>query len=60
MDMVNYLHNQLSIRPESLIFISKETRTNIKQNLKHIRIFGNRMSTFILSEKRTKSNIRKS
>lgn len=59
MNIANYLHSQLLIRYKSSIFISKEVWTNIKLNLEHIYIFGNRVSTFISSEKRTKLDIQK-
>ena len=59
MDTANYLHNRLPIRRNSVTVISKEVWTNTRQNLEHIQIFGSRMSTFIPSEKRTKSDIRK-
>lgn len=59
MDTANYLRNRLQIRREGPIFILKEIWTNTRQNLKHICIFGSRVSTFIPSEKRTKSDVRK-
>lgn len=59
MDMANYLYSELSIRCKSPIFISKEVWTNIKLNLEHIYIFGNRVSTFISSKKHTKLDVQK-
>lgn len=59
MDTANYLCNRLPTRRNNITVVPEEAWTNIRQNLEHIRIFGSRVSTFIPSEKRTKSDIRK-
>ena len=59
MDTANYFRNRLLTRCNSVTFISEEAWTNTRQNLEYIKIFGSRVSTFIPSEKRTKSDVRK-
>lgn len=57
MDIANYFYNWLLTKCDSLALISKKTSTNIRQNLEHVYIFENGVSTFISSEKYTKSDI---
>lgn len=57
-DIANYLYNRLPTRCNSVTVISKEAWIKTRQNLKHIEIFGSRVSTFISSKKRTKSDVR--
>ena len=57
MDISNYLRNRLSTRRNGPAFILEEAMTIIKQNLKHIQIFENRVSTVIPTKKRIKSDI---
>ena len=59
MDTANYLRNRLTKRREGPTFIPEEAWTNTRQNLGHVRIFGSRVSTFIPSEKRTKSDVQR-
>ena len=59
MDTANYLRNWLPTRREGPTFIPEEAWTNTRQNLGQVRIFGNRVSTFIPSKKRTKSDVRR-
>ena len=61
MDTANYLQNRLPTRctADKIIIISEEAWTRVKQNLEHIRIFGNKVSTYIPSEKHSKSNVYK-
>ena len=59
MDRTNYFHNRLLIKRDIPTIILEETWTNARQNLKHIHIFGSRVSIFILTEKRSKSDIQK-
>ena len=59
MNTANYLRNRLPTRRNSVTVIPEEVWTNTRQNLEHIRIFKSRVNTFILSEKRTKSDVRK-
>ena len=59
MDTANYLRNQLPTRREGPTFIPEEALTNTRQNLEHVRIFGSRVSIFIPSKKRIKSDIRR-
>lgn len=59
MDTANYLRNRLPTRRNSITVVPEEAWTNTRQNLEHIKIFGSRVSTFIPSEKRTKSDVRK-
>lgn len=59
MNANNYLHNQLLTRCNSPDFILKEAWITIRQNLEHVRIFESKMSTLILIEKCTKSDIQK-
>ena len=58
-DTSNYLRNRLSTRQNGLAFIQEKAWTGIRQDLEHVRIFGSRVSTFIPTEKCTKSDIRK-
>ena len=60
-DTTNYLRNQLPIRrtTEKIIIIPKEAWTDVRQNFEHIRIYGSRVSTYIPSEKRSKSDVYK-
>ena len=60
-DTANYLRNRLPTRriADKTIIIPKEAWTEVRQNLEYIRIFGSRVSTHILSEKRSKSDVYK-
>lgn len=51
------MRNQLLIKCKGLIFILEKTKTSTKNNLKHIYIIKNRLSTFILSKKYTKLDV---
>ena len=57
----NYLRNQLLTRrtADKTIIISEEAWTEVKQNLEYIQIFDSRVSTYIPSEKRSKSDVYK-
>ena len=57
MDTNNYLRNRLSTRRNGLAFILEEVWTGTRQNLEHVQIFGIRVSTFIPTKKRTKSDL---
>ena len=57
MDITNYRQNQLPITDKAII--PEETWTRTRQNFKHIRIFGSKISTNIPSEKRFKSDVHK-
>ena len=59
MDTANYLQNRLPTKRKGPTFIPEEVWTNTRQNLRHVRIFGSKMNTFIPSTKRTKSDIQK-
>lgn len=60
MNTANYLQNRLPIKCiDKAVIILKEAQTKVKQNLKHIWIFGSEFSTHIFSEKHSKSNIHK-
>ena len=61
MDIANYLWNRFLIRriADKIIIIPEEAWTEVRQNLEHIQIFGSRVSTHILSEKRFKSDVYK-
>ena len=58
-DKVNYLHNHLPTKRDSSIIIPEETWTNVRQKLEHVCIFKTRVSIFTLTQKRLKSDIRK-
>ena len=57
MDTVNYLQNRLPTTDKAII--PKEAWTGTWQNLKYIRIFGSKISTYIPSEKRSKLDVHK-
>ena len=59
MDTANYFRNQLPTKrtEDKTIIIPKEAWTEVRQNLEHIQIFGSRVSTYILSEKHSKSDV---
>ena len=60
MDIANYLQNWLPIRrTDKAVIILEETWTKVKQDLSHIQIFGSKVSTHILSKKRSKSDVYK-
>ena len=61
MDNANYLRNWLPTRrtADKIIIIPKKAWTEDRQNLEHIRIFSSRVSTYIPSEKRSKSDVHK-
>ena len=60
MDTANYLRNRLPTRrTDKAVIISEEAWTKVRQDLSHIRIFGSRISTHILFEKRFKSDVYK-
>lgn len=61
MDTANYLRNWLPSRrtADKAVIIPEEAWTEIRQNPKHVRIFGSKVSTHILSEKRSKSDVHK-
>ena len=58
-DTSNYLRNRLLTRRNGPAFILEKAWTGTKQNLEHVQIFESRVSTFIPTKKRTKSDIRK-
>ena len=59
MDTSNYLFNKLLTRWNGPVFIQKEVYISTKQNLEYIQIFRSRMSTVIITKKRTKLDILK-
>ena len=58
-DTANYFYNRLSTKRIRPAFISEEAWTNTRQNLEYIRIFRNRVSIIILSEKRIELDVQK-
>lgn len=61
MDIANYLRNRLPTKciAGKTVIIPEEAQIEVRQNLKYIHIFGNRISTHILSEKPSKSDVYK-
>ena len=55
-DTINYLYNHLPTKRDDPTIISKEAWTDVKQNLEHVHICGSRVSTFIPTQKRSKSD----
>lgn len=58
-DIANYFYKKLPSKLSGPVFISEKALTNTRQNLEHMRIFKNRVSIFIPSKKRLKSDVRK-
>lgn len=60
-DMANYLQNWLPIKhvADKVIIILKEAWIETRQNLKHIQIFSNTISSYIPNKKCSKSDIQK-
>ena len=59
MDKANYLHNYRLTKRDGPTIIPKKIWTNVKQNLKQVRIFKSRINTFIPMQKHLKSDTRK-
>lgn len=59
MDTANYLQNPLSIKSQRREMIPEEAWMEKKQDVSHIKVFGNIVSVLIPKEKRHKSDIYK-
>lgn len=58
MSVANYLQNQLLTRQvDKMVIVPEEAQTGTKQNVEHICIFESKVSTHILIERHSKSDI---